>query len=263
MEIHIQVSNIAALIGKHKYRTQKEGIDILASNIYNNKHLKFKTNDSDLIKIKNKLTNDLVKSKNFDKKKSDDIFVEQYLLNIYEKRKIKETSKKIPLEKESEQKTIIENLNKDIEVIKNKEHFETIKNRAIGITKEKDIIKLIKDKLNLDIVYEKNDIIYFSFLTEKGNTIKISGKIDAYDNKEDIIYEIKCRQNRLFKIIPEYEIIQCAYYTFMMKKKSCILIQEYNCEVDKLFTINYEDSEKKVNEYNKELSKFIDSLLDN
>ena len=68
MEIHIQVSNIAALIGKHKYRTQKEGIDILASNIYNNKHLKFKTNDSDLIKIKNKLTNDLVKSKNFDKK---------------------------------------------------------------------------------------------------------------------------------------------------------------------------------------------------
>jgi len=130
-----------------------------------------------------------------------------------------------------------------------------IVNRTKGVVGEKNSIarleKIVGNKINPCLRTSKLEIIS----PTKGIKIVILGRIDGYDNKKT--YEIKNRQNKLFGLVPEYEMVQCVYYA-VMENRPCCLVQDYKGEIDIMTTFEVEMAKKMLIYFNQELCRVIE-----
>ena len=62
--------------------------------------------------------------------------------------------------------------------------------------------------------------------------VLIGGRIDGINSKGQLV-EIKCRRNRIFRWIPQYEQIQIQAYMYVTGLEECEFVQKYNSEIKK------------------------------
>lgn len=134
----------------------------------------------------------------------------------------------------------------DLSKTKNKKYIEKIKNMDNGIQNEKGVIEEFQKKCNV-AVKDNNKKRYTLFITTPQNgiiihNIIIAGYVDGIveNNDEKYIIEIKNRQNKLFKYIPEHEKIQLITYMKITNIHECSHIEKYNNDMN-IIKLKYED----------------------
>lgn len=149
----------------------------------------------------------------------------------------------------------------DLSKTKNKKYIEKIKNMDNGIQNEKVVIEEFQKKCNV-AVKDNNKKRYTLFITTPQNgiiihNIIIAGYVDGIveNNDEKYIIEIKNRQNKLFKYIPEHEKIQLITYMKITNIHECSHIEKYNNDMN-IIKLKYEDI--LWNKIQTDLLKFID-----
>jgi hypothetical protein len=107
--------------------------------------------------------------------------------------------------------------------------------RETGNICEASILNQMEKDMNVSIVNRNTDIRYknLSFRNEYTDwSVQIIGKPDGMIMNKlnparcDLIVEVKTRQNKLFKSIPEYERIQGQIYCQMFNAPECILREQ-------------------------------------
>lgn len=120
------------------------------------------------------------------------------------------------------------------------------------------------DKVQIDegVQLVRDDSFYQIEVCRLGDTrYVIVGKIDRIEERPDgskVLVEIKNRTNRLFNSVPEYEFIQIQVYLQMLGLVHARLVEQYNNQV-KSHEVN-RDEETWVNEILPELQKFCEEL---
>jgi hypothetical protein len=149
----------------------------------------------------------------------------------------------------------------DLSKTKNKKYIEKVKNMDNGIQNEKVVIEEFQKKCNVS-VKDNNKKRYTLFITKPQNgiiihNIIIAGYVDGIveNNDEKYIIEIKNRQNKLFKYIPEHEKIQLITYMKITNIHECSHIEKYNNNMN-IIKLKYEDI--LWNKIETDLLKFID-----
>jgi hypothetical protein len=134
----------------------------------------------------------------------------------------------------------------DLSKTKNKKYIEKVKNMDNGIQNEKNVIEEFQKKCNV-AVKDNNKKRYTLFITKPQNgiiihNIIIAGYVDGIveNNNEKYIIEIKNRQNKLFKYIPEHEKIQLITYMKITNIHECSHIEKYNNDMN-IIKLEYED----------------------
>ena len=92
----------------------------------------------------------------------------------------------------------------------------------IGKDKEDDGLDQHAKKTGRDVGRRNN-----KFYRLDGNGFVIWGMIDGYDETTGTVIEHKQRQNRLFRGIPGYERVQCFLYMKMTNSTRATLVQTY------------------------------------
>ncbi len=235
-------------------------IDIIKTDIVDNTRLKTtlddleikleKEKDTKIDKIKNIIINNEVKlnpnkleiklekdtmvdNTELDLSLHKEIVVDNICENIIKTVKSKKLRNKLNLIKE---KTVsddakIELIQSTTENIINEKHNKIKGNvssfvvKRYGTTNELSAIQLY-EKENNCIIYGNNEKLY----KQQINNFSICGKIDGFVeiNDEKYLVEVKNRQNRFFKYIPDYEKVQIMVYMFLTKTEKAIHIQKYN-----------------------------------
>lgn len=97
-----------------------------------------------------------------------------------------------------------------------------------GILLEDLAIQDYQTTLTTPIQLHKDFIKRFYLIDNIG--FYIGGRIDGLltENNENIVIEVKNRQNQIFEEIPLYEQIQLECYARMLHCKKCIFIQRYD-----------------------------------
>jgi hypothetical protein len=108
----------------------------------------------------------------------------------------------------------------------------------------------------------RDDSFYQIEVCKLGDTrYVIVGKIDRIEERPDgsrVLVEIKNRTNRLFNSVPEYEFIQVQVYLQMLGLVHARLVEQYNNQV-KSHDVD-RDEETWTNEILPELQKFCEEL---
>lgn len=163
---------------------------------------------------------------------------------------------------ESFEKALLRNnLYISVSKTKNKKYIERKKNMENGIQNESIIIEEFQKKCNVS-VKDNNKERYTLFITKPHDgllihNVIIVGFVDGIveKGKEKYIVEIKNRQNRLFKYIPDHEKIQLITYMKITNIYKCSHIEKYKNDIN-VNEIKYED--KLWNEIQTGLLRFLD-----
>jgi hypothetical protein len=75
----------------------------------------------------------------------------------------------------------------------------------------------------------RNDHFYKADLGPRGRPCWVGGRVDGLT--PDKVVEVKCRRNRFFRFLPDYEKVQIHAYMALTKRGACDVVQQFNDEI--------------------------------
>lgn len=247
IKLTVRASDVAACIGKNKYKKPHEVLEFYVSR-YKGKEEEFKlknyvVSQEEVEQIKNKFNNVKYQKSEELVKQTEDRF--NIIKNIDDKeeriKKLSELNKDIitniskvaidedTSEKRQEKKEKI--LNKVSKLVKDssniKKEISSHINKEVGIKNEEKNINNYEKITNTKVDSRNEKCWFMTISEEKDCKLSIVGKIDG-KTEDDVLIESKNRQNRLFRTIPIYEKVQMEIYLRMMGLKDATLIENYN-----------------------------------
>ena len=91
-----------------------------------------------------------------------------------------------------------------------------------GILEESNILNACEENTDTKIT-ERNQTTFSLPCT----TFVLKGRVDGIDRENDLLYEVKTRQNRLFNMVPEYERIPILIYLEMTGLSKARHVEKY------------------------------------
>jgi PD-(D/E)XK nuclease superfamily len=241
MRITLKASDVAAIIGRHRYKPRQEVFDELwkkySSDTFKGKTKKDKAYEA--LSFSSEAQKVLEKSVEIKAKDSEEvqkIFSQaKDLINFDSKLS------------DSQKSEVIDHLRSKI--------YTTHGTRKEDTTS--DVVE-VTEKVTL----LRDNKFYTIDICEIGeHNFVVCGKVDRIEEKEDgskVLVEIKNRTNRLFKQVVEYEMIQVQVYLQMLGLIHARLVEQYNNQV--LSHPITRDEEMWTNEILPELEKFCEEL---
>jgi hypothetical protein len=241
MRVVLKASDVAAIIGRNRYKPRQEVFDELWKK-YNPDTFKGKTKKDrahEALSFSSEAQKVLEKSVEIRAKDSEEvqkIFSQaKELINFDSKLS------------DSQKSEVIDHLRSKIYTT----HGTRKEDTTSDVVEAREKVTLVRDNkfYNLNIC----DIGDHQFV--------VCGKVDRIEEKEDgskVLVEIKNRTNRLFKQVVEYEMIQIQVYLQMLGLIHARLIEQYNNQV--LSHPITRDEEMWTNEILPELEKFCEEL---
>lgn len=237
----LKASNVAAMVGRHRYKPRSEVFDELMKKYAPEKFMgKTKEDKAEEALAVSSIAKEVLKSAlNIKAQNSTQV---QQVFN--EARDRINFDSKLNNEQKAE---VIEHLRSKV--------YTTHGTRSEDKT---------SDKVQIDegVQLVRDDSFYQIEVCRLGDTrYVIVGKIDRIEERPDgskVLVEIKNRTNRLFNSVPEYEFIQIQVYLQMLGLVHARLVEQYNNQV-KSHEVN-RDEETWVNEILPELQKFCEEL---
>jgi len=237
----LKASNVAAMVGRHRYKPRSEVLDELMKKYAPDKFMgKTKEDKAEEALAVSSIAKEVLKSAlNIKAQNSTQV---QQVFN--EARDRINFDSKLNNEQKAE---VIEHIRSKV--------YTTHGTRSEDKT---------SDKVQVDegVHLVRDDSFYQIEVCRLGDTrYVIVGKIDRIEERPDgsrVLVEIKNRANRLFNSVPEYEFIQIQVYLHMLGLVHARLVEQYNNQV-KSHEVN-RDEETWVNEILPELQKFCEEL---
>ena len=241
MRIILKASNVAAMVGRHRYKPRQEVMDELWKKYAPTKFTGKTKEDkaTEVLTLSDNAKNVIENALKIEAKDSTQV---QTVFN--------EAKAKINFDSKlnSEQKAeLVEHLRSKV--------YTTHGTRSEDKTSDKveadEGSRLVRDdKFHQFEVCVIDDVKYV-----------VMGKVDRIEERPDgskVLVEIKNRTNRLFRSVPEYEFIQIQVYLQMLGLVHARLIEQYNNQV--LSHDVTRDEEMWINEILPELEKFCQEL---
>ena len=237
----LKASNVAAMVGRHRYKPRAEVFDELLKK-YAPEKFKGKTKEDkaeEALAVSSTAKEVLESALNIKARDSTQV---QQVFN--------EARERITFDSKlnNEQKAdVIEHLRSKV--------YTTHGTRSEDQTSDKvqleEGVRLVRD-----------DSFYQIEVCRIGDTrYVVMGRVDRIEERPDgskVLVEIKNRTNRLFNSVPEYEFIQIQVYLQMLGLVHARLVEQYNNQV-KSHDVD-RDEETWVNEILPELQKFCEEL---
>ena len=260
MKIFINASEVAALIGKNKFKSSGDVLyRIWEKYFYHDIHNTILRLKEKSVKVIPKETDEEVVNR-ITKESGADLKNEmKKCMNTKDVNKLRETKKDVINKIEKS------NISKEK---KNefKKSLENVANTNFGTINERDILQEYMLKTNNNATtnntyYKKK--IGDSVINDEIIEWFIIGKVDALvvssnDNSSNTVIEIKNRIYRYFKEVREYEKIQTFVYMFLLGYRKSHLVEalkDKKCDIN-IIEINYDEDYWK--EIVSEIKKFID-----
>jgi hypothetical protein len=101
-------------------------------------------------------------------------------------------------------------------------------NKGRGTAREPEALELFEQQTGAS-VRDRNDRFYMANLGTQANPCWLGGRVDGVCG--DRVVEVKCRRNRFFRFLPEYEKVQIHAYMHLTGKRQCELVQKYNGQI--------------------------------
>jgi hypothetical protein len=248
--LSIKASEVAACIG-YGYNKQRDVVDMLDE--YSNKlrllfgKPKENSRHDNIVEVINKKLPEL----------SDEITKIVTDVDFH-----KTNSDKISEIVESTEEQI--SINKDLTPIQKEYVFEELKSKiykSYGIVSEEktseQIIKETSKKLVKDKKFYKLEICEIDEVK-----FIVCGQTDRIECNEDgskVLIEIKNRMNRLFKRVPEYELVQVQIYLRLISLENAKLVEQYK---DEIYTHNIEKDDIMINVMISKLKLFCKKIYE-
>lgn len=213
-KIYINSSDVAACIGKNKFKNPNEIMKIL-----------YNTYIKPIDKIKNIINNNFIEETKEEKVQNvinNNPKVKTIINNLNTNTvDLKEKNESVDIIKEKINNLNINNNDKKLL----KEHVNSTSNKSYGTLNEDNVFNKVKLNLFKDYKFYKKSI-----LTIEDIEFILCGRIDGYqiDENEIILIEIKNRTNRLFYRLYDYENVQIQCYLYLMKINKAKLIENYD-----------------------------------
>ena len=260
MKIFINASEVAALIGKNKFKSSGDILyRIWEKYFYHDIHNTILRLKEKSVKVIPKETDEEVVNR-ITKESGADLKNEmKKCMNTKDVNKLRETKKDV-INKIEKSNISREKKNEF------KKSLENVANTNFGTINERDILQEYMLKTNNNATtnntyYKKK--IGDSVINDEVIEWFIIGKVDALvvssnDNSSNTVIEIKNRIYRYFKEVREYEKIQTFVYMFLLGYRQSHLVEalkDKKCDIN-IIEINYDDDYWK--EIVSEIKKFID-----
>ena len=214
MRVILKASDVAAIIGRNKYKSRREILDTLWKK-YSPGTFTGKTKDEkvrDTLAISPEAQNILTKAVEIKAKDSSDV------INIFQK--AQEAINFDPKLDQSQKNEVIDHLRSAI--------YTTHGTRSEDITSD-----LVEKTNNVKLV--RDDAFYFHEVCSVGDmNFVVCGKIDRIEECPDgkkVLVEIKNRTNRLFGHVVDYEMIQVQTYLQMLGLMHARLVEQHNARI--------------------------------
>ena len=241
MRVVLKASNVAAMIGRHRYKPRAEVLDELwkkyAPNTFTGKTKNDKAEEA--LSFSTDAQEILVQARHVKAQNSTQV---QAIFN--------EALTKINFDSklnESQKTDVIEHLRTQLYT----SHGTRSEDKTSDKVESDEKVRLVRD----DKFYQ------LEVCTLGSNTYVVMGKIDRIEERPDgsrVLVEIKNRTNRLFNSVPEYEFIQIQVYLQMLGLIHARLVEQYNNQVKSHDVTR--DEELWDNEIMPELAKFCEEL---
>ena len=101
-------------------------------------------------------------------------------------------------------------------------------NKARGAAREPEALRLFEQHSGAT-VRDRNDRFYMANLGSPQEPCWLGGRVDGVCG--DRVVEVKCRRNRFFNFLPEYEKVQIHAYMHLTGKPECELVQKFDGQV--------------------------------
>jgi hypothetical protein len=240
----LKASNVAAMIGRHRYKPRQEVMDELckkyAPTKFTGKTKEEKAEDTiSLSETTKNIVENTIKIETKNSKQVQEIF--------------REASEKINFDSklnQEQKREVIEHLRSKVYT----SHGIRSEDKTSDTVEASENTRLLRD----DRFYEIDACII------GGTKYVIMGKVDRIEEKPDgsrVLVEIKNRTNRLFRSVPDYEFIQIQVYLQMLGLVHARLVEQYNNQV--LSHDITRDEEMWKNEIVPGLEKFCNELHSN
>lgn len=239
--IILKASNVAAMVGRHKYKPRSEVFDEI---------MKKYAPDKFTGKTKEDLANEALAVSS----EAQEVLKAAVSIKAEDSTQVQEVFKKAR-----------DNINFDSKLNKKQkeeviEHLKSQVYTSHGIRSEDKTSE--KVKVDEGARLTRDDTFYqLEVCTLDDIRYVIMGRVDRIEERPDgsrILVEIKNRTNRLFNFVPEYEFIQIQVYLQMLGLVHARLIEQYNNQV-RSHDID-RDEETWTNELLPELVKFCEEL---
>lgn len=241
MRIILKASNVAAMVGRHRYKPRQEVMDELWKKYAPTKFTGKTKEDkaTEVLSLSDNAKNAIENALKIEAKDSTQV------QNVFNEAKAKiNFDSKLNSEQKAE---LVEHLRSKV--------YTTHGTRSEDKTSDKveadEGSRLVRDdKFHQFEVCVIDDVKYV-----------VMGKVDRIEERPDgskVLVEIKNRTNRLFRSVPEYEFIQIQVYLQMLGLVHARLIEQYNNQV--LSHDVTRDEEMWINEILPELEKFCQDL---
>jgi len=214
MRIVLKASNVAAMIGRHRYKPRAEVLDELWKKYAPEKFVGKTKSDKaeEALTFSSGAREILEQARQIKTENSDHV---QAIFS--------EASSKInfdPKLNNIQKAEVIEHLRSQIYT----SHGTRSEDKTSDKVESDEKVRLIRD----DKFYQ------FEVCTLGDTKYVVMGKIDRIEEKPDgskVLVEIKNRTNRLFNSVPEYEFIQIQVYLQMLGLIQARLVEQYNSQV--------------------------------
>jgi len=241
MRIILKASNVAAMVGRHRYKPRQEVMDELWKKYAPTKFTGKTKEDkaTEVLSLSDNAKNAIENALKIEAQNSTQV------QNVFNEAKAKiNFDSKLNSEQKAE---LVEHLRSKV--------YTTHGTRSEDKTSDKveadEGSRLVRDdKFHQFEVCVIDDVKYV-----------VMGKVDRIEERPDgskVLVEIKNRTNRLFRSVPEYEFIQIQVYLQMLGLVHARLIEQYNNQV--LSHDVTRDEEMWINEILPELEKFCQEL---
>ena len=101
-------------------------------------------------------------------------------------------------------------------------------NKARGVAREPEALDLFERQTGAS-VRDRNDRFYVGNMGTSVQPCWLGGRVDGVHG--DRVVEVKCRRNRFFSFLPEYERVQIHAYMHLTGKRECELVQKFNGQI--------------------------------
>jgi hypothetical protein len=228
--MYICASNVAALIGQHKYRPREEAL------------VKFWKRNAP------KQYTEVFKSLTNNSKDREET-------TITELQKIDQNIKKVMVaeklaleEKISTSRKIIESHLNETCTTANKRQMctdmlQSVRKRICtdaGHKNESKGLNLYEKKHKTVVISRNTKLFKKCRITSHGHKYNICGKIDGIDAKTNTLIEHKHRMRRFFTFIPRYEFVQLYVYMFLTDLPQARLVQHFNKQIKNFDDVTFE-----------------------
>ena len=212
MELVISISQVSILTGHNTYQSQRDYL----INFWK------KTNKEDFYKYKEitkfEIKDDKTIFNNIAKKNKLDIHNDLY--KCYNSKNANDLDKnkqallaKVDKLNEKEKKEITESI-------------KNLSNTRFGVKNEDDVCKIYEDMMKCNIT--KDNLFIKKIIVENDKfSIRVGGKIDGINKKDNTIIEIKNRMKKLFYELRGYEKVQLMCYLFLFQAPKGYLVEAF------------------------------------